>query len=511
MGETQVAHVRSAGELISLLADQGSFTKWDEELASTDPLVFTDSRPYTERLAEAKSSTGRNEAVVTGRATLGGHSLAVIAGEFGFMGGSMGVATGERITRAFERALSESLPVVGLTCSGGARMQEGSLGFVQMVKTAAAAQRLRAAGLAYVVYMLHPTTGGVFASWASLGQLTLAEPRALLGFYGPRAAQMVSGGQLPEGVQSAENLRAHGLIDDIFEPQDMREHIGKFLVVASGERGTSSVPEPDEPLPEPEPGDAWESIGHTRSPLRPGALSLLEACGSDFTLLGGDGQGGDDAACVAVLGRICGLPCVVVAQERSASMMRARMTPAGYRKARRAIALAGELRIPLVTIVDTPTAELSAPAEQQGLSGELARCLADLSAAPSPTLCVLLGEGGGGGALALLPCDRVVAARHAWLAPVSPEGASAIIHRTTERASELASSQRLSSWDLHRFGIVDVVVPEDPGADSHPDIFLRRLGGVIGTELRALLELDGTARLKARRARYRAIGTLGTR
>jgi acetyl-CoA carboxylase carboxyl transferase subunit beta len=168
--------------------------------------------------------------------------------------------------------------------------------------------------------------------------------------------------------------------------------------------------------------------------------------------------------------------------------------------------IAAELDLPLLTVVDTAGAALSREAEEGGLAGEIARSLADLVTLPAPTLCLLLGQGAGGGALALLPADRVVAARHAWLSPLPPEGASAILYRTTERAYEVAARQGVRSADLAAHGIVDHVVEETPDASDDPSAFLRRLGDVLGTELAALRARDRAARIAARRDRYRRLG-----
>jgi acetyl-CoA carboxylase carboxyl transferase subunit beta len=169
--------------------------------------------------------------------------------------------------------------------------------------------------------------------------------------------------------------------------------------------------------------------------------------------------------------------------------------------------LAAELGLPLVTIIDTAGAALSKEAEEGGLAGEIARCLADLVTLPAPTLCVLLGQGGGGGALALLPADRVLCAQHAWLSPLPPEGASAILHRTTDRAAEVAQQQGVRSLDLLRNGIVDRIVAERPDAADEPEQFLRRLGQVLEHELVCLLQMDDAERRAERFRRYRTLGT----
>jgi acetyl-CoA carboxylase carboxyl transferase subunit beta len=201
---------------------------------------------------------------------------------------------------------------------------------------------------------------------------------------------------------------------------------------------------------------------------------------------------------------------VVLGQDRRGQDSTRPLGPAGLREARRGMRLAAELGLPLVTVIDTAGAALSREAEEGGLAGEIARCLADLVTLPAPTLCVLLGQGGGGGALALLPADRVLCAQHAWLSPLPPEGASAILHRTTERAPEVAQSQGVRSLDLLRDGIVDRVVAEHPDAADEPDAFLRRLGRALEHELVVLLQQDDEERRAERFRRYRALGT-GTR
>src|SRR5215207_2270182 len=227
----------SAHERVALVADEGTFEQWDADVVSDDPLSFSDTKPYRERLAAARDATGLGEAVLTGRALLDGRPFVVIAGEFGFLGGSIGVATAERIARAFERALDERLPVVALPASGGSRMQEGTLAVVGMAKLAAAAGRLRAAGLPYVVCLTHPTMGGVLASWGSLGTVTLSLPDALVGFAGPRVVELLTGRPLGSRAQRSETLLAQGLIDDVVAPSELRSRVAAVLAVTAGSEG----------------------------------------------------------------------------------------------------------------------------------------------------------------------------------------------------------------------------------------------------------------------------------
>ena len=510
------ATLRSARERIELVVDPGSFEAEDEDVVSDDPYGFSDQRPYVERLREAEERTGVTEAVATGRARLEGRPLGVVAAEFGFLGGSVGVATGERVARLLERCRIDRVPVLALPASGGTRMQEGAVALLQMSKVSAAVGRLRAAGVPYLVYLTHPTTGGVFASWGSLGTLTWAQPSALLGFGGPRVVELMTGAPLPAGVQVAENLAARGLLDEVVPEDELRERVARALRVLApheGVRSCNRTPPRSIARPEPRPAseaedDAWGSLRRARHPDRPSAGDLLDRGATDVTVLRGDRTGRpDDPSCLCALARVDGVPCVVVAQHRDRPARRpAVMGPAGYRKARRAIALAAELDLPLLTLLDTPGAEMSVAAEEGGLSHELAGCLAAMNALRAPSVSVILGEGGSAGASALLPADRVVCAQHAVLVPIAPEGASAILYRTLDRADELANTQGIASWELARFGIVDVIVPERPSAEREAAPFLDRLAATVGEELRRVRAMDPGERLAARARRYREIG-----
>jgi acetyl-CoA carboxylase carboxyl transferase subunit beta len=252
---------------------------------------------------------------------------------------------------------------------------------------------------------------------------------------------------------------------------------------------------------------AWDSIQRSRRPDRPGVRQLLRHTARDVVPLHGTGAGETDAGLLLALARFGGAPCVVLGQDRSRQGAGNPLGPAGLREARRGMKLADELKLPLVTVIDTAGAALSQEAEEGGLAGEIARSLADLVLLDAPTVCLLLGEGAGGGALALLPADRVVCAQHAWLSPLPPEGASAIIHRTTDRAPEMAAAQGVRSLDLLRDGVVDRVVAERPDAADEPAAYLERLARVLEHEITALLRRDPRTRLAARLARYRGLGS----
>ena len=499
-----------ARELLDRVLDPGSWTSWDTPARQPEPR----SERYERELQQARERTGLDEAVLTGSGTVRGRPVAVIACEFAFLAGSIGVAAAERLVVAIERATAERLPLVAAPTSGGTRMQEGAVAFLQMVKIAAAVEAHRRARLPYLVYLRHPTTGGVFASWGSLGHLTAAEPRALVGFLGPRVYEALYGEPFPPGVQVSENLLEHGLIDAVVAPEDLRATAADVLdVVMAPREGLPAVEDlavedrgAEDPAARPlEDVPAWESITRSRREARPSVRRLLRTAANTVTRLQGTGEGEIDPGLVLALAKFGDAPCVLLGQDRRSQQAHL-LGPAGLREARRGMRLAAELDLPLVTVIDTSGAALSKEAEEGGLAGEIARCLSELVLLPAPTLCLLLGEGAGGGALALLPADRVLCAQHAWLSPLPPEGASVIVHRTLDRAAEVAAEQGVRSADLLRSGIVDRVVAEHPDAADEPDAFLSRLSQVLEHELVGLLAQDDEQRLAARLQRYRRLG-----
>ncbi|MGW3241390.1 carboxyl transferase domain-containing protein [Streptomyces sp. NPDC001070] len=503
----------AALDLVDAVVDPGTWHGWDEPVTGLPG--YLDNAEYRADLDRARVRTGLDESVVTGEGRVRGRRVAVVAGEFGFLGGSIGVAAGERLVRAVERATRERLPLLASPASGGTRMQEGTIAFLQMVKVTAAITDHKSAGLPYLVYLRHPTTGGVFASWGSLGHVTAAEPGALIGFLGPRVHEALYGEEFPPGVQLAENLLANGIVDAVLPIAQVAEATARTLGVLCGDAagappaaGEATVPAAGESGPGAPVPPAAESIRRSRRPERPGLRALLAVAGQDVTPLSGTGAGERDPGLLLALARIGGTPCVVLGHDRreTADGRPPALGPAGLRVARRGMRIAAELDLPLLSVVDTAGAALSKEAEEGGLAGEIARSLADLMSLPAPTLCLLLGQGAGGGALALLPADRVLAARHAWLSPLPPEGASAILYRTTERAYEVAARQGVRSADLAAHGIVDRVVEEAPDAADAPEAFLSRLGAVLGAELAVLRAHPRAVRLVARRTRYRHLG-----
>ncbi|WP_332664661.1 carboxyl transferase domain-containing protein [Aeromicrobium sp.] len=466
-----------AQELLDLVLDEGSFESWDQPVdhSGLDP-------KYRQELAAAAERAGTDESVLTGRGLMHGRPVAVLVNEFRFLAGSIGQAAAQRIVSAVRRATAEGIPLLATTASGGTRMQEGTPAFVHMVDISRAIMDHRAAGLPYLVYLRHPTTGGVFASWGSLAHVTVAEPGALIGFLGPKVYELMEGKPFPPNVQTAENLADRGIIDAVVLPDEL-----PLLV----DRALSLLIDPPKPQTrELRTGEvtrkrsAWESIQITRGRHRAGVREVLRY-GSDATLrLQGTEKGERDSAMIVAMARIDGQPCIVIGQDRTTQTRFKPMGPAALREARRGMRLANELRLPLVSFIDTPGAELSPEAEQGAIAGEIARCISWMSTMRVPTVSVILGQGCGGGALALLPADVVIAAENAWLSPLPPEGASAIVHGDLDHAAEMAEAQRVSAIDLFENGTVHHIVAEPEG--DTPELLAQAIAAEVGAQLVAL-------------------------
>lgn len=495
----------SVSELLDIVVDPGTFQSWDEE-----PIVPAGgiSEDYAADLEAAREKSGVDEAVVTGEGLVKGRRVALVACEFRFLAGSIGVAAAERLVQAIERATAEGLPVLAGPASGGTRMQEGTVAFLSMVKITAAVHAHRKAGLPFLVYLRHPTTGGVFASWGSLGHFTVAEPGALVGFLGPRVYEQIYNQKFPEGVQTSDNLHRHGIIDGIIGPERIPETVSKVLGILMGAREVPSPVADPHTAPEIEPQDthAWDIITASRNPDRPGVRELLRWGASDVVPLSGTGQGESDRGLLLALARFGSAPAIVLGQDRRRQRSHEPMGPAALRQARRGMALAGELHIPLVTVIDTPGAALSKAAEEGGLAGEIARSLSDLVTLKAPTVSLIMGEGSGGGALALIPTDRVLTAQNGWLSPLPPEGASAIVYRDTDHAAEMAQYQKVQAEHLKANGIADRIIAEKPDATDEAQEFVKRVASALEYEIIDLMRKPIHRRYGQRLDRYRALG-----
>ena len=496
---------------IASLLDDGQFEELDRELVSTDPLAFEDAPPYRERLPVLMKERGRGDAAVYGRGSIYGYGVILFALDFGFLGGSMGVVVGEKLARAAELAHREQRALITVVASGGARMQEGLFSLLQMAKTSAAVDDLRSAGLPFLSILTHPTTGGVFASFASLGDVVIGEPKALIGFAGPRVAEQVLGRPLPKGSHTAEFLKEHGFLDSVVSRIHHRSFCGLVLTVLR-----TRLRHQPRKLPQPGPLEQripWETVQAARDPIRPTSLVYLQECFDTWMELHGDRAGADDRTVIAGLAVIEGISVGVIALERGSPVdpidrREGRPMPGGYRKAQRLLALADRFNLPVVTLVDTPGAFPGIESEEQGLAFEIASTLAAMTRFRPPSVAVIVGEGGSGGALALAVADRVLMQEHAIYSVISPEGAATILYRDASRAPELAERLRITATEVRASGLADAVIAEPEGtARADPTGAARLLREQLVAHLTELCETDSTRRWQRRRAKYRAVGS----
>jgi acyl-CoA carboxylase subunit beta len=501
----------TAAERIDLLADPESFKPSNPTLVSVDPLVFTDRVSYRDRLERARRETGLNEAVVTGTARINGRDCVLAVSDFNFMGGSMGSVVGEKVALALELAAERRYPFIGVVASGGARMQEGMLSLVQMGKTVAAAMRLHQAGVPSVTVLTNPTTGGVYASFATQGDFLFAEPGALIGFAGPRVIEQLTGEPPPAGTHTAEFLLQHGQLDGVVDRARLRGVLATLLQLFHA-RGRSEVRTPHEPYrpTNVSPNSAWPEVQLARRDDRPTSADYIRRLMPQFVELRGDRVFGDDLAVIAGIGDLAGMTVCAIGQERGhgdPSRNGGRLKPEGFRKAARVMRLAAELRMPLLTFIDTPGAHLDYESEARGLAGALSSCLANMSVLPVPVVSVVIGEGGSGPALALGVADRILMQQHAVYSVIAPEGAAAIVHRDAARAQEIADALKMTAYDCLVLGVVDAIVPEpENGAHTDPDYAALLLRGEVVSSLIELRKRDPRRLVEERWRKFRRMG-----
>lgn len=455
-----------AYERIRMTVDEDSFEEWEKDMEFVNPLEF---RGYEEKVKSLKEKTGLSEAVVTGKASIEGNPAVIAVCDGRFLMASMGQVVGEKITRAVERATKEQLPVIIFACSGGARMQEGIVSLMQMAKTAAALKQHSDAGLLYVSVLTDPTTGGVTASFAMLGDVILAEPKALIGFAGPRVIEQTIGEKLPKGFQRSEFLLEHGFIDRIVERKEMRTVLANILQMHQNFKGSvtqSPIQTVEKERQSVQEKDAWERVTISRKNDRPVGQDYIRTLFSDFLEFHGDRCYGDDPAIIGGIARFAGIPVTVIAQAKGKSTKEnvahhfGMPSPEGYRKALRLMKQAEKFKRPILLFVDTPGAFCGIEAEERGQGEAIARNLFEMSSMKVPVLSVVIGEGGSGGALALAVADEVWMLENAIYSVLSPEGFASILWKDSKRASEAAAVMKLTAADLKKLGVIEAVIAE---------------------------------------------------
>ena len=453
---------------IEMVTDEGSFEEWDSDLQGGNPLEY---KGYEEKLEKLQEKTGLSEAVITGKAKIDGRETAIGVCDGRFLMASMGEAVGEKIARAVERATEERLPVILFACSGGARMQEGIVSLMQMAKTSAALKHHSDAGLLYISILTDPTTGGVTASFAMLGDVILAEPKALIGFAGPRVIEQTIGQKLPEGFQRAEFLLEHGFLDAIVERPQMKAVLSKILALHENGKGTDfNRKECAQDLVadgrKEEKLTAWQRVELSRRKDRPVGSDYIDALFTDFVEFHGDRYFADDKAIIGGVARFHGMPVTVIAQakgrntkeniERNFGMPE----PEGYRKALRLMKQAEKFARPVICLVDTPGAFCGLEAEERGQGEAIAKNIYEMSGLKVPVVSIIIGEGGSGGALAMATADEVWMLENSIYSILSPEGFASILWKDSSKAKEAAEVMKLTAENLKSQGIVERVFAE---------------------------------------------------
>ena len=453
---------------IEMVADADTFEEWDKGLTSGNPLHY---KGYVEKVEALQEKTGLDEAVVTGKARIAGNEVVLAVCDGRFMMASMGKVVGEKITRAVEKATGERLPIIIFACSGGARMQEGIHSLMQMAKTSAALKHHSDAGLLYISILTDPTTGGVTASFAMLGDVILAEPKALIGFAGPRVIEQTIGQKLPEGFQRAEFLLEHGFLDAIVERPQMKAVLSKILALHENGKGTDfNRKECAQDLVadgrKEEKLTAWQRVELSRRKDRPVGSDYIDALFTDFVEFHGDRYFADDKAIIGGVARFHGMPVTVIAQakgrntkeniERNFGMPE----PEGYRKALRLMKQAEKFARPVICLVDTPGAFCGLEAEERGQGEAIARNIYEMSGLKVPVVSIIIGEGGSGGALAMATADEVWMLENSIYSILSPEGFASILWKDSSKAKEAAEVMKLTAENLKAQGIVERVFAE---------------------------------------------------
>ena len=512
---------------IEMLADEESFKEWDTGLTSGNPLHY---KGYEDKVEALREKTGLDEAVTTGLARIGGHEVVLAVCDSHFMMASMGKVVGEKLTPAIEKATERKVPVIIVACSGGARMQEGIHSLMQMAKTSAALKRHHDAGQLYISVLTNPTTGGVTASFAMLGDIILAEPNALIGFAGPRVIEQTIGQKLPKGFQRSEFLLEHGFIDQIVEREHLKNRLEHLLslheknpeaeqrfrnykeVSESSENPDLNMSEELSIAKKDEKKSAWDRVLASRKKERPVGTEYIEELFSDFTELHGDRYFGDDPAIVGGIARFHGMPVTVIAQEKGRNTREnvlhnfAMPSPEGYRKALRLMKQAEKFHRPVICFVDTPGAFCGMEAEERGQGEAIARNLFEMSGLKTPVLSIVIGEGGSGGALAMAVADEVWMLENSIYSILSPEGFASILWKDSHKAKEAAAVMRLTAADLQKHGMVERVFeePEDLTIETLPELTLK-MDRCMKIFFRKQLAMTGDEIAEMRYRRFRAL------
>lgn len=473
----------SAKKRIAMIVDEDTFEEWDEQLETKNLLSFPG---YSEKVQSLQQEVGLKDAVLCGCGKIRGCRVAIAVMENAFLMGSMGQVVGEKITRTVEHATKAKLPLVIFTTSGGARMQEGIISLMQMAKVSAALKRHSNAGLLYITVLTDPTTGGVTASYAMLGDIILAEPGALIGFAGPRVIEQTIKQKLPEGFQRAEFLLEKGFVDKIVPRRYLRQVLGRILRIhakrsnpewMTGQMGEETVAIKRNL----EEKTAWERVALARKATRPTALEYINAVFDKFVEFHGDRYFGEDAAIVGGIALLDGKPVTVIGQQKGRNTKEnikrnfGMPNPEGYRKALRLMKQAEKFHRPIICLVDTPGAFCGLGAEERGQGEAIARNLMEMADLTVPVVSIIIGEGGSGGALALAVANEVWMLENSIYSILSPEGFASILWKDSKRAKEAAEVMKITAMDLLSLGVIEKILEEPMNLEEQFPLFAASL------------------------------------
>ena len=518
------AHV---GLKLRRLMDPGSVTELWQDLETQDPLHFPG---YREKLTDNQQRTGARDALMCVKGTIGSFPVVCCELSASFLMGSMGSVVGEKIARAAKMADQDKCPLIIISASGGARMQEGMYALFQMEKTAASIRRFQRHGGLFISILTDPTMGGVSASFASLGDLILAEPDALIGFAGPRVIAQTIHQKLPKGFQKAQFQLEHGFADRIAEPEKMREEVLQLLRFhVKGGKAQLRKDLPDDECVQQAPDlpdmvknhgrgeghrgqlSAYERVRLVRSEDRPKITDYIDALFTDFTELCGDRCGTEDPAILCGLAFFGSQPVTVIGHRKGKNLRDSLRFnfgmpgPGGYRKALRLMREAEKFGRPVITFIDTPGAYPGKEAEENGISSAIAENLAAMAELRVPILSIVTGEGSSGGALGIGAGDRILMLENAVYSVLSPEGFASILWKDSKRAAEASEIMQMTAPELLDHGLIDGIIEEpEGGIQKEPGFCYRRMKEAIETFLSDLYGADADELTERRYQKYRS-------
>ncbi|MEA2104121.1 MAG: acetyl-CoA carboxylase carboxyltransferase subunit alpha [Candidatus Cloacimonadota bacterium] len=496
-------------ERIKLLTKPKKSTEHFKNLRNIDPLLF---QGYKMKLKKAYRTSGNKSGVKVVTSQIGQHEVVLAVMDTNFMMGSMGAVVGEKITRAIELATKEKLPLIIVSGSGGARMQEGVISLMQMAKTSAALKRFSDAGLLFISLLTHPTTGGVSASFSFLGDIIIAEPDALIGFAGPRVIRQTIGAKLPDGFQRSEFLLEKGMIDAILLRDDLKNTLEKILDLHH-QNDTNWECKMGEDLNNfHQKYSIMETVSLAREIKRPKTADYIDLIFSDFVELHGDRKFGDDHAMIGGIASFQGIPVTIIGQQKGKKTTEnvyrhfGMAHPEGYRKALRLMKQAEKFGRPIINLIDTPGAYPGIGAEERGQAEAIAVNLREMSGLKVPIISIVTGEGGSGGALGIGVTDKILMLKNAIYSVISPEGCASILWKDSSRSKEAAESLKISAFDLLKMNLIDEIINEpDEGAHTDYKLTAKNISAAIKRNLACLLTMNIQELLEQRYQKYRSI------